>query len=118
MKTEPRRTDPVYQITGVARGLDEDLAARSRRYAYSMGLRSLCFVLAVVTEGWLRWTFVGGAIILPYIAVVMANAGREPNRPLPRIVLPTAQQAIEARVRETKTGFVQGETVPTHLARD
>ncbi len=39
-----------------------------------MGLRGVCFVLAIVTSGWLRWTFVAGAVVLPYIAVVLANA--------------------------------------------
>ena len=29
---------------------------------------------AVVTTGWVRWVLVAGAILLPYVAVVMANA--------------------------------------------
>lgn len=45
-----------------------------------MGLRTVCFIGAVVTEGWLRWTLAFGAIILPYLAVVIANGGREPNK--------------------------------------
>ena len=97
MRTQRRPVEPVYQITGVAPGLDEDLAGRARRYAYSMGLRSCCFVAAVVAEGWLRWTFVFLAIVLPYIAVVLANAGREPNRELPKVELPSAHaRALEA----------------------
>ena len=100
VQTQRPRTEPVYQITGVARGLEADLAARSRRYAYSMGLRSVCFVLCIVTSGWVRWTFVGLAIVLPYIAVVVANAGREPNRPTPSMaVTPPAPLALESRPR-------------------
>jgi hypothetical protein len=45
-----------------------------RRYLIAMGLRGLCFVLAIVASGWLRWAFVAGAVVLPYIAVVLANA--------------------------------------------
>ena len=97
MKTQRPRTEPVYQITGVAPGLEQDIAARSRRYAWSMGLRSVCFVLAVLTTGWVRWTFVGLAIVLPYIAVVVANAGREPNRPMPPVQQPVvAPPALQA----------------------
>ncbi len=40
----------------------------------SMGIRTACFVLAIVTTGPLRWSLVFGAVILPYIAVVLANA--------------------------------------------
>ena len=40
-----------------------------------MSLRTLCFVGAVlVGRGWLRWVLIAGALVLPYIAVVMANA--------------------------------------------
>jgi hypothetical protein len=65
---------PVYSVTGVRRGASDDLAQRQRRYLISMGIRTLCFVLAVVTHGPIRWVFVAAAVVLPYIAVVMANA--------------------------------------------
>ncbi len=45
-----------------------------RRYLIAMGLRVVCFVLAIVTSGWVRWTLVVAAVVLPYIAVVLANA--------------------------------------------
>ena len=42
-----------------------------------MGIRVVCIVLAVVVSGPLRWVFIVGAIVLPYVAVLIANAGRE-----------------------------------------
>ena len=42
-----------------------------------MAVRTACVVLAVLTDGPWRWVFVAGAIGLPYVAVVLANAGRE-----------------------------------------
>jgi hypothetical protein len=69
--------EPVYQISGARRGIREDVNSRTRRYLISMGVRTVCFVLAVVTHGWLRWTFVGLALVLPYLSVVFANGGRE-----------------------------------------
>jgi len=52
-----------------------------RRYLVSMIIRTVCFVLAVVAIVVLHWTVVGwllvvAAVLLPYIAVVMANATR------------------------------------------
>ncbi len=39
-----------------------------------MSIRTLCFIGAIlVGPGWLRWVLVAGALLLPYIAVVMAN---------------------------------------------
>ena len=43
-----------------------------------MSLRTICFVGAIVVgDGWLRWVLVAGALVLPYIAVVMANASAD-----------------------------------------
>jgi hypothetical protein len=41
-----------------------------------MGVRVVCLVLAIFfLTGWLRWVGMAAAIILPWIAVVLANAG-------------------------------------------
>jgi Protein of unknown function (DUF3099) len=69
--------EPVYQITGARRGVRDDVNGRTRRYLISMGVRTACFLGAVVADGALRWVLIGGALILPYVAVVFANGGRE-----------------------------------------
>lgn len=65
----------VHTITGARTSLNDDLGQRMRRYLISMSVRTLCVVLAVVFDGWLRWVFAAFAIVLPYFAVVVANAG-------------------------------------------
>ena len=66
--------DAVRITTAPARR-SADIAARQRRYAISMTIRTICFVAAVaVGPGWLRWVLIAAAIFLPYVAVVMANA--------------------------------------------
>ena len=66
----------AVRITTAPRSRADDIASRQKRYIYSMGLRTVCFVGAVVVgSGWLMWAFLIGAIFLPYVAVVMANAG-------------------------------------------
>ena len=69
--------DSVHRITGVAQSLTADIHSRQVRYLISMSVRTACFALAFFTQGWWRAIFFVGAVILPYVAVVIANAGRE-----------------------------------------
>lgn len=75
----PARTE-VYRITDAQQGLTPDQAGRARKYMLSMAIRTVCFLGAVVASGWLRWALIAGAAMLPYLAVVIANAGRERTR--------------------------------------
>ena len=62
--------------------MSEDIRYRERRYLIMMGIRLVCFVIAVVLFvngfGWLTAIPAVGAIAIPYFAVVFANGGREP----------------------------------------
>ena len=70
-----RGTDPV-RITTASRPRSEDIRGREKRYLISMGIRTLCFVLAIVFMGhWVMWVFLAASFFLPTIAVVIANAG-------------------------------------------
>jgi hypothetical protein len=93
-----RRVQPgastVYQVTGARRSVSEDVSSRTRRYLISMGIRTVCLPLAVFTDGWVRWVFVAGAVLLPYFAVIIANAGRERADPLPTSALLGSRQAL------------------------
>jgi hypothetical protein len=77
-----RRAD-VSLVTEAKRPLSEDIAYRERRYLLMMGIRVLCFVLAIILfvahTGWVSAIPVVGAIVIPYFAVVFANGGREPS---------------------------------------
>jgi DUF3099 family protein len=63
--------------------MSQDISYRQRRYLIMMGIRLVCFVVAVVVfvngGGWLTVIPAAGAIALPYFAVVFANGGREPS---------------------------------------
>lgn len=74
-RSRGRPGDQPVRITTATSSAQEDISARQRRYVFSMAVRTLCFLGAVaVGPGWLRWVLVAGAILLPYVAVVMANA--------------------------------------------
>jgi Protein of unknown function (DUF3099) len=67
--------DESVRITSAQTSHSERVRGRQTRYLISMGIRTLCFVAAIlVGDGWLRWVLIVAAVILPYIAVVMANA--------------------------------------------
>lgn len=67
----------VFRITTAGSGLSVDQRSRTKRYLVSMAIRTLCFIGAVVAPPPWRWILFVGALVLPYIAVVMANAGRD-----------------------------------------
>jgi hypothetical protein len=81
----------VFRITGARAGLTDDVRGRQRRYMISMSIRTVSFVAAVLL--WqvstpLAWIALVLGLVLPYIAVVMANAGRENAPSLPRSFIP------------------------------
>ncbi|MGI9155852.1 MAG: DUF3099 domain-containing protein [Marmoricola sp.] len=75
MSRVARKDDDVVQITSAPINRAEEQRGRQRRYLWSMSLRTVCFVGAlVVGDNWVRYVLIAGALVLPYIAVVMANA--------------------------------------------
>jgi hypothetical protein len=94
---------PVYQITGARRGLSEDVAYRQRRYVISMGIRTVCFLLAIVAHGPARFVLLVAALTLPYFAVVFANGGREPATGSPVSTLADEHRAIEAEKKANQS---------------
>ena len=63
--------------------MSEDIRYRQHRYLLMMGIRTLCFAIAIVLfVAHLKLLILipaVGAIIIPYIAVIFANGGREPD---------------------------------------
>ncbi len=72
-----KEEDDVYDITSAQKSLSTDQPTRQRRYFISMMVRTACFILTVILPSPFRWFALAGAVFLPYIAVVVANAGRE-----------------------------------------
>lgn len=76
----------VFRITGARQGLADDVRGRQRRYVISMSVRTVSVVLAAVLWNVERHVAIVGlalGILLPYVAVVIANAGRENAPSLP-----------------------------------
>jgi Protein of unknown function (DUF3099) len=92
-----RRGDDAIRITTATRSAAEDTSARQRRYLISMAIRTLCVVGAVVVgPGWFRWVLVAGAVALPQVAVIAANAvDRRSDRH--ELVGPTSSRELPGR---------------------
>lgn len=91
MERKKRNGSEVFRITGARLGLDEDVRGRQRRYVVSMAIRTLSVLATVILWNVERHvaivTLIAGGL-LPYIAVVIANAGRESTPSLPSNFIP------------------------------
>ncbi|HWI44173.1 MAG TPA: DUF3099 domain-containing protein [Nocardioides sp.] len=71
------RDDDAIRITTAGADPHADQRRRQKKYMIAMSIRTLCFVGAAITgaAGWhWVWPFlIAGALVLPYVAVVMAN---------------------------------------------
>lgn len=75
MARSKSRDSEAVRITTARPRRGEELDGRVRSYLVSMTIRVVCFGAAVaVGPGVLRWVLIAGAVVLPYVAVVMANA--------------------------------------------
>jgi hypothetical protein len=77
------RREQAHLVTEARPGLSEDISFRERRYLIMMGIRTVCFIAALLMFvnhlGWLTAIPAVGALVIPYFAVIFANGGREPT---------------------------------------
>ncbi|MDQ4213337.1 DUF3099 domain-containing protein [Microbacterium capsulatum] len=68
---------PDAAVTSLPRAPRDEERGRVRHYVITMGIRVVCFLLMFLVQpfGWWTWVFGIAAAVLPYIAVVTANAG-------------------------------------------
>ncbi|WP_406098321.1 DUF3099 domain-containing protein [Streptomyces sp. NBC_01013] len=87
----------VFRITGARQGLAEDVRGRQRRYVISMSVRTVSVVAAAVlwnVERHVAIVALALGVLLPYVAVVIANAGRENSPSLPSTFVPAATRPV------------------------
>ena len=94
-KRRERADETVISVTSAQPGRSEDLDSRIVRYAWMMSLRIVCFVLAVLTPSPWRWVFMVAAVLLPSVAVVLANARRTTKVSGAAVYLPPARAELD-----------------------
>ncbi|MFC9985548.1 DUF3099 domain-containing protein [Microbacterium keratanolyticum] len=96
-------------LTSLPRAPRDEESARVRHYIVTMGIRVVCFILmvAVTPYGWYTWVFGIAAAVLPYFAVVIANAGsdnKEPTAESPQMQLaPPSQEPVAPPAEQPRT---------------
>ncbi|MFF8863827.1 DUF3099 domain-containing protein [Streptomyces sp. NPDC015139] len=98
----------VFRITGARTGLAEDVRGRQRRYVISMSIRTVSVILAATLWNVERYVAVVALVfgaVLPYVAVVIANAGRErpPTLPSTFVAAPTRPMINAPRGEDERT---------------
>jgi hypothetical protein len=83
----------VFRITGARQGLQDDVRGRQRRYVISMSVRTVSVILTATLWNVERHVAIVAlvlGVVLPYVAVVIANAGREnvPSLPSTFVTVP------------------------------
>ncbi|MFD3436210.1 DUF3099 domain-containing protein [Streptomyces sp. NPDC058685] len=81
----------VFRITGARQGLADDVRGRQRRYVISMSVRTISVILAATlwnVERHVAIVALALGVLLPYVAVVIANAGRENAPSMPSTYVP------------------------------
>ncbi|MEU3921395.1 DUF3099 domain-containing protein [Streptomyces sp. NPDC029004] len=89
----------VFRITGARQGLADDVRGRQRRYVISMSVRTVAVILAAVLWNVERPVAIVALVlggILPYISVVIANAGRENAPSAPATFVPAPSRPVIA----------------------
>jgi hypothetical protein len=94
---EVTRAEAPVLVTTAPRNPRDEQRDRQRRYLVTMGIRLACFVAAIVLAGvGLRWEAglaIGASLVLPWVAVIVANGG--PPRSSERPVLYEARKQAE-----------------------
>jgi hypothetical protein len=75
----------VQSATALPIAPQDDRKKRMIKYTVAMSVRVVCLIALVLVPDWWRYVFGVGAVVLPYIAVVLANVGSagaaDPVRP-------------------------------------
>ncbi|GGS56301.1 hypothetical protein GCM10010156_13590 [Planobispora rosea] len=95
------RSPQVHQVTDARPSLSEDIGRRERNYLIKMGIRLICLVLAFTVPAPMpvKILLFAGAIFLPYVAVIGANAPR-PTPPAGSDMAEPGQNEIPRHRRE------------------
>ncbi|GAA3497087.1 DUF3099 domain-containing protein [Streptomyces prasinosporus] len=110
----------VFRITGARASLHDDVRGRQRRYVISMTVRTISVILAATLWNVERHVAIVALVlgaVIPYIAVVIANAGRENAPSLPSTFVTTPMKQMIAPPR-TNDGPAEpdAEEVPSQTA--
>jgi hypothetical protein len=80
----PMKKHATQSVTSLPPSPDEERRGRMIKYTIAMSIRVVCFLAIFIVPGWWRLIPFAGTIILPYVAVVIANTAS-------RVTVPSAE---------------------------
>jgi hypothetical protein len=109
----PRR-DRAISVTTATSSRFAEIEHRQRNYMITMGIRTGCFLLAAFLTAlpvWARLLLLLGSLVLPWVAVTVANAGRVREEASPHLIArpervaiaPGSGRVVDAEPRATGT---------------
>jgi predicted tellurium resistance membrane protein TerC len=96
-------------VTSLPPSPADDRRVRMIKYTVAMSIRVVCVLLMFVVHGWWLLLVVIGAVVLPYIAVVLANnthggVGGSVERPGGIVVVPRPENSAPLKPRILEPG--------------
>jgi hypothetical protein len=80
----PVKRIKAQSVTDLRSSVADDRRARFIKYCIAMGIRTLCVISLFFVQGWWVPVVLGAAIVLPYLAVVVANVSGSPLASAPQ----------------------------------
>ena len=103
----PMKKPAPQSVTSLPQSPDAERRGRVIKYTIAMSIRIVCFLLVFVVPGWWRLIPVVATLVLPYIAVVIANTAS--HVPSAELVTPdTSGRSGELRAIERRTPGADG----------
>lgn len=118
--------EQTVRVTDAQHSHEAESNGRMRQYMVLMAIRLTCFFVAALTSGWVRWTAAAGAIVLPWIAVTIANTVRRrfytdkdeiAGAPTPRALDDEPAEDVEDEEPDVVIGEVVGVLESPHEAQ-
>jgi hypothetical protein len=73
------KKQPTQSVTSLPPSPDAERHSRMLKYTIAMSIRLVCFIVAIFIHSWWALIPIAGAVILPYVAVVLANTVVQPR---------------------------------------
>jgi hypothetical protein len=83
------KSTSTQSITTLPASPTDERRSRMIKYSVAMGIRTLCVIALIFVQGWWVVVMVVAALVLPYVAVVVANVGARPAA-VPQVTHPGA----------------------------
>jgi hypothetical protein len=100
--------DDVVLVTTAAQSPGDERRDRERRYLITMGARVVAILVAIIfATGWVRVAAIAASLVLPWIAVIVANAPAKRRSSTPQLYRARPQRELTDQVTPVQSDWVR-----------